>query len=138
MGRRALRGCTRVDLPPVEWDVDVGQVRAYMGRPFDPDDPVFDVVGPDGRRFPVDPDHPPEEPRDGCPGGWYRTPYVDSVLVYLRTRAENGARNQNHYLDATTDRRVLDAVYYVEREQERVFAYRAERLAEEMRKARKG
>jgi len=133
-----LRGCTRVDLPPVKWDVDVGQVRAYMGRSFDPDNPVFEVVAPDGRRLPVDPDHPPEEPADGCPGGWYRTPYVESVLVYLRTRSEGGVLNQNHYLDATTDRRVLDAVYYVERERERVFAYRAKRLADEMRKQRKG
>jgi hypothetical protein len=101
-----------------------------MGRPFNPDAPVYQIKAPDGRVIHCDPDHPYEEFTEGCPGGWYRTPYVDSVLVYLRTRSEHGVRNQNHYLDATTDRRVLDAVYYVEREQERLFARRAELLAE--------
>lgn len=69
---------------------------------------------------------PTEDPDEGCPGGWYRSRFVDSVLPFLRRRDGNGGRVQNLRLDRTDDDLVIDLVAYLEAEQERWEAYRAE------------
>lgn len=51
---------------------------------------------------------------DGCPGSWYRTPYMGSVERYRRN-----AQGQSPHLDRTTDRLVIDAVLYYEQESTR-------------------
>jgi len=61
----------------------------------------------------------PIEPNDeGCPGGWYRTPFFASVSRYLRPVAE-GVYSPNLTLERTRDRLVIEAVKYYEHEQSR-------------------
>jgi len=74
----------------------------------------------------------PLEPEcDGCPGGWYRTAFVDSLDPYFRRRTGEGARVPNPRFDSA-DWLVQDAVMYFEEEQERLIAYR-DMLAEKHR-----
>ena len=127
-GVRAIHGCTRVDLPTVPWDVDVMRLTGYMGRPaYEVED--MSTWRVNGATVPISPDRPPEDPADGCPGGWVRSPFALSVLRYTRTRADGGIRNQNHLLDRADDRLIEEAVLYYEREQDRVFAHQAELIA---------
>lgn len=94
---RSARGCTREDLPPVEWDVDVGRI-------------AFCVGGRDGQA---------EPPEHGCPGGYQRSPLVWSIDRYYRRRIDGGGRVANPHLDRCDDWLVLDAVLYLEAEEER-------------------
>lgn len=124
-GIRSKLGCTRHDLEPVEWDVDIAQVcSSYHGRhPGDvqPQEPW--------KSFPFPADQPRENPADGCPGGWYRSPFALSLIRYLRHRDEHGGRVSNHLLDRCDDPLIHDAVLYYEREHDRVFSLQAELIA---------
>jgi hypothetical protein len=68
---------------------------------------------------------PHEATADGCPGGWYRTGYVDSVDRYRRRRTEHGGRVANPFFDSASWQ-VQEAALYLEHEQERWHAHRAE------------
>jgi len=50
----------------------------------------------------------------GCPGAWYRTAFVDSVLRYYRRRDRNGNRIENPLLTRCTDELVLEAIRAIE------------------------
>jgi len=50
----------------------------------------------------------------GCPGSWYRTDFVASVLRYYRRRTEGGGRVNNPALDACSDPLVHEAVQALE------------------------
>jgi hypothetical protein len=50
----------------------------------------------------------------GCPGSWYRTAFVDSVLRYYRRRDDNGGRIDNPMLTQCTDPLVHEAVLLLE------------------------
>lgn len=50
----------------------------------------------------------------GCPGSWYRTDFVASVLRYYRRRTEGGGRVPNPALDACDDPLVHEAVQALE------------------------
>ncbi len=50
----------------------------------------------------------------GCPGAWYRTDFVASVLRYYRRRTEGGGRVPNPALDACDDPLVHEAVQALE------------------------
>lgn len=125
--RRAKR-CSRIDLPPVDWDVDVralysGQLKRgrgiYHGRY--PDKTIDDLDGI-GIGWPED--YPPESPDDGCPRGPAMGPFAASVMVYARRRTRDGGRVPNRFLDEqATPWQVWEAVYYLEEEQERWHAY---------------
>lgn len=62
---------------------------------------------------------PGEEPSEGCPAGWVRCEFAESVMPYLRTRTEHGGRVPNMRLDDCEDRLVKDAVLYFEECEER-------------------
>lgn len=58
---------------------------------------------------------PPENIEDeGCPGAWYRTPFVESLLRYRRRPCEGGARVANAFLDRCQDELVLEATQLME------------------------
>lgn len=50
----------------------------------------------------------------GCPGAWYRTAFVDSLLRYYRRRDRNGNRIENLLLSRCTDELVIEAVTALE------------------------
>ena len=77
----------------------------------------------------VNPAQPFDDPAEGCPGGWYRSLFVESVLPYLRTRATGGVRNSNPLLDRCEDDLVIQLVLYLEQEQERWETWREEQSA---------
>jgi hypothetical protein len=136
---RVSRGCTRVDIAPVEWHVDPARLTAWHGRPRDTD---FDARAWAGRHVPgMAPDRyerPPEPVDDGCPEGWSRSVFVASVLPYIRRRDAQGNRVQNPRLDRCEDRVIVDAVLYFEAEQEALIAYRDEVWSHLMEKQRRG
>lgn len=119
---RAARGCTRIDLPAVEWDVAPNLVRrGYMGR-----HPMPGVREEEGRR--ISWRRPLERPSNGCPGGWYRSRFVWSLDRYFRIRVEGGQRVPNPLLDRCEDDFVLLCERIYVQEQERAVAYRLEQL----------
>ncbi len=122
-GPRAARGCTRFDLPRVEWDVSPGLLSkgGYMGR-----HQVPGLTEEDGRR--INPRKPLERLSDGCPGGWYRSRFVWSLDRYLRTRVEGGQRVPNPLLDRCEDEFVLQCERVFVQEQERAAAHRLEQM----------
>ena len=50
----------------------------------------------------------------GCPGAWYRTDFVVSVLRYYRRRDEHGGRVENPALTQCTDPLVHESVQALE------------------------
>lgn len=102
-----------------------GRHGIYLGRwpgKVRPPDVDPSIVG---IQCPVD--EPVEDPRDGCPAGWARSPFADSVARYVRTRTKDGGRVPNRFLDAPgTPWQVWEAVYYLEYEQDRWERYRDE------------
>jgi len=118
---RASRGCTRVDLPPVAWDVDVTRLGHYLGRAGDAS------LGSEAKH-----DEPGEDPEEGCPGGWRFAQFGYLVSRYGRRRTEHGDRVRNPNFDAIAlENPVLaDAVLLFEHEEERCLAYCARKAAE--------
>jgi hypothetical protein len=108
----------------------------YMGRQPDPGlDETVDLA-------PMSGDYPREPSADGCPGGWYRTPFASSVLRYSRRRTDAGGRVDNGLL-RDADALIWEAVLELELEQERAHAYANERARaiaerEAKRRAKKG
>ncbi len=108
-GRRALRGCTRVDLPDVEWEIDPEELGFYMGREAD-------------RRLHLkvsDWQRPGEDIDEGCPGGYQRAPLLGPLNRFYRRRTEGGGRVSNPFFDACDDALILSAILYLEHEEER-------------------
>lgn len=80
---------------------------------------------------------PLEDPSMGCPGAWYRTPFIDSLEPYYRRRDGNGGRIPNPRFDAA-DWQIQAAIMKLEEEEERWHRYvsneqyeRAKKRAEE-------
>jgi hypothetical protein len=128
---RSKRGCTRIDLPPVAWDVDANAIHrgGWMGR-----HPITaaqaDAQAARGTRIKVAPKYPTEDPDDGCPAGWYRSLFVASLYPYLRRRDSNGNRVANLMLDRTDDDVIVQLAMLAEDEQERWEAYRLEQMTD--------
>ncbi|WAS96038.1 hypothetical protein [Nannocystis punicea] len=51
---------------------------------------------------------------EGCPGSWYRTPFIDSVLRYRRRPTEGGGRVSSPFLERCLDELVLEAIQLME------------------------
>jgi hypothetical protein len=119
--RRASYGCTRIDLPivPSKLQPKLIHFGGEMGRA-----PARMADKPVGVRQ-WNPKRPTEDPADGCPGGWYRSRFVDSVWPYLRRRDENGNRVANPLLDRCDDDLIIALVLYAEHEDERWWAHRS-------------
>ena len=123
----------------MSWEIDARELlqlpslvaALYRGRM--PDPRLEGTI--DG--LPVDPEQPHEPMADGCPAGWIRTAYMDSVVPYLRRRTEGGGRVQNPRFDRA-DEHVQAAVLYLEHEDERWHIHRegvrAEAAARERRR----
>lgn len=56
--------------------------------------------------------------RDGCPGGWYRTEFIGSLMRYYRRRDGKGGRNVNPHLDACDDPFVISCILEIEGHEE--------------------
>ena len=84
--------------------------ETYMGA-----DPDYSRSG-ESRDVNNDWQQPKEDAFDnGCPGSWYRSPFVQSVLRYYRPRDEHGNRIANPALDKCEDPLVHEAVMVLER-----------------------
>lgn len=70
--------------------------------------------------------YPTEDPAEGCPGGWYRSLFIASILPYLRRRDAQGNRVVNLMLDRCDDELIIAFAMIVEDEQERWESYRLE------------
>lgn len=58
---------------------------------------------------------PPEDiEREGCPGGWYRSTFIDSLRPYMRRPDNKGGRVPNRLLDLCEDRFVVACVNLLE------------------------
>lgn len=68
-------------------------------------------------RLPIYEPNPDDEPKedhgDGCPGAWYRSRFVRSLLRYERTSAD-GVLSENLNLTRCDDPLVLEAVQALE------------------------
>lgn len=151
--RRRGRGCTRVDLPLVPWDVDARELYQrpsvnhsdgdgvhwrgtglYFGRW-----PDRTLDGRDELGIRYDWEEPIEPAEDGCPAGWARSPFVDSVTRYARHRTETGNRVENPFFNQASWQ-AQEAAMYLETEQERWAANRQQIDAQRWRakQAREG
>lgn len=65
---------------------------------------------------------PPEDAAIGCPGAWYRTPFIDSIDEYARRRTSTGDRIENPRFNEA-DWLIQSAVRYLEDEEERWHLY---------------
>lgn len=62
---------------------------------------------------------PDEDPYEiGCPGSWYRTPFIQSLLRYYRPRDQQGNRIPNPALDHCDDPLVHEAIQQLERHED--------------------
>jgi hypothetical protein len=124
---RSARGCTLHGVHPVERKptaklyqikTPAGQtLSAYMGHYPDRTLAGTTVLG-----VPQFPDSPFEPPENGCPGAWYRSPFIDSLWPFMRRRTKGGGRVPNPKFDSA-DWFVQEAVAYYEQEEERCIAY---------------
>lgn len=87
--------------------------------------PIHPSQAPIGLR--INPQQPTEDAREGCPGSWYRSRFVATLMPYMRRRAEHGARVPNLLLDRCDDDVIIQLVNYTEEQQE---AYEAMVLQE--------
>jgi len=146
--RRRGRGCTRSDLPPISWEQSARELYqlptvnhadgdgvhwlghgTYFGR-----HPDRKIEGSKELGIPVYWEHPIEPAADGCPAGWARSPYVDSVWRYVRRRTQDGNRVPNPFFDRAPWQ-VQEAAMTFEDEQERWQSYRQEVDADRWRRA---
>lgn len=106
--RRAAERCALPGFPQRRWSPSSGS-GYFMGRL-----PIY------GER----PDeYPPETHEDGCPGAWYRSRFVRSLIPYERTASGDGVLSENLRLSRCDDLLVLDAVQYLETERARARAH---------------
>lgn len=78
---------------------------------------------------------PPENPDEGCPGGWHRTRFVGSLMPYYRRRTEGGGRVPNRLYDTCNDVTILRAIAYLEAEEDAAVRYQYRKIAEEMERS---
>lgn len=111
--------------------------RVHMGRDADPDLDTrqwgLEGWGPNLVHEPGW-ETPYEDVADGCPAGWHRSVFAESVARYLRTRGEGGVRSSSPVLDLTSDRTIREAVQYYERYEDKLLGWR-HRLDAERRRA---
>lgn len=101
-GIQAARNCALPGFDRRSWCGDLVELW-WLGRRPRLD---YDERGPE--------EYPPEDPEDGCPGAWYRTPFVGSLLKYRRRPDGNGGRVSNRMLDLCCDELVIEAVGVLE------------------------
>jgi hypothetical protein len=100
----------------------------YLGRP-----PEKRLAGARYLGRAIDWKHPWENPEHGCPGAWYRTPFIDSAYRYYRRQTRHGPRAQSPMFDAA-DWQTQRAILYLEDEEDRCANYYDSVAAERHRK----
>lgn len=111
---QAARCCARPGFDTRTWTGDKAYSDYWLGAP-----PRYDLEPGKDTPGRADWHHPHEDIEgEGCPGAWYRTPYVASLAPYLRRQDDHGGRIPNPRLDRCDDRLVLEAVALAEVEQE--------------------
>lgn len=60
--------------------------------------------------------------REGCPRGWAVSAFARSLALYRRRRAADGLRVSSPLLDRTDDPLILEAISYLEAEEDRHLA----------------
>lgn len=76
--------------------------------------PLYEREGEDPRWR-----RPPEDLAcEGCPGGWYRSAFVESLLPYYRRRDGKGNRVSNPNLDSCGDPFVVACILAMEAHEE--------------------
>ncbi len=84
-------------------------------------------------RLPVYGANPCEEPKEthdeGCPGAWYRTRFVRSLIPYERVSSSDGVLSENIRLSRCDDPLVIDAVQYLEIERARARSHFQDKLS---------
>lgn len=124
-----MLGCTRADLPPVQWDVDEGLLAVHMGRWRGPEEEI-------DPRTPPPHDRALEAPEDGCPGGDLRCRFTQTLMRYYRHRDDNGNRIDNPHLRYAPEQ-VIDAILFFETEEAECQAY-GRYLARKKAEAKRG
>ena len=81
----------------------------------------------------------PCEPIDetGCPGAWYRTPFLRSLDRFYRRRTEGGGRIENPVLSRCDDPLVIEAVMLLEAHEDAAHAEYMRRFYAEQDRKRK-
>jgi len=69
---------------------------------------------------------PHDDPDDGCPGSWYRSPFARSMGPYLPTPTSGGGWCESPLVHRDTPRLIIDAVQLYKTEHARVQALHAE------------
>jgi hypothetical protein len=116
--RRAFR-CALPGFDETQWGDGRQAMRLYMGR--------LPIVGQDVPED-VNPDRPPDDHEDGCPGAWYRSEFANSLARYERILTEHGF-SSNLFADRCDDRLVLEALQCIEQERVRARSHWAEARA---------
>lgn len=75
-------------------------------------------------------EHPVERHDDGCPGAWYRSRFVASLMAYERPMSGDGVYSENLHLTRCTDPLVLDAIQYLEHERARALNHQREKMSQ--------
>lgn len=133
---REARGCKVPGLPVVPFNPTAAlyqKVQGANGSPYIGRYPDRRLVGAKylGVLVPSwkEPFDPPEL---GCPGAWYRTPFIDSLDPYTRRRDSNGGRVPNPLFDSA-DRVIQALAMRLEEEEERAHAYTMKAQADRAR-----
>lgn len=110
---RAARCCALPDFDAREWTFEK-LYPIHMGAP--PDYSRSPGVRGKDDRGDNDWTEPLEDiENEGCPGAWYRTAFVESLLRYRRRPCEGGGRVVNPLLDRCTDEWIIEAIAELER-----------------------
>ena len=72
-------------------------------------------------------DKPPEPNDDGCPGSFYRSRFVVSLIPYERVSYGEGGLNENLRLSRCQDPLVIEAIQTLEIERGRAHAHNVEK-----------
>lgn len=81
------------------------------------------------------PETPFEDPSIGCPGAWYRSPFVDSLWPYMRKRTRGGGRVSNPLFDGACWQ-FQQAILQFEIEEERAITFVDNAIAAKLAKER--
>jgi hypothetical protein len=72
--------------------------------------PCYELEGEDRRWR-----HPAEDiEAEGCPGGWYRSRFIEALRPYMRRRDQHGGRVSNRLLEMCDDRFVIACINLLE------------------------
>jgi hypothetical protein len=106
---RAARHCCLPDFDTNTWNGE-NLVQIRMGAPAD---------------FDSEDENPAEDiEHEGCPGAWYRSEFIDSLLKYHRRVDDNGGRVSDHAYSSVADPFVQQCLRALETQEDSFRGYR--------------